>query len=218
MRLRVLPTLLVVLVLADVAIGSKVIADRLHRVGRPAPAAVASAGAAEQEAVSYRTTTVAPPTRRPPPPVSYPPSPPSRIAIPAIDVSSAVTPLGLNDDGTLQVPTSYAQAGWWDGGPTPGDQGPAVIVGHVDSHSDPAVFFRLRDLKPGNAVWVSRQDGSSVRFVVQRIAEVPKADFPSRQVYGAVSYPALRLITCGGKFDRSSGHYRDNIIVFARGA
>jgi Sortase domain len=142
--------------------------------------------------------------------------PPVRMAIPSIGVRSRVVPLGLNPDGTLEVPTDYAVAGWWSGGTRPGDVGPAVIVGHVDSRSGPAVFYRLRDLRPGNRIVVWRRDGSVVRFVVERLQQLPKSGFPTQEVYGEVPYVGLRLVTCGGAFDRSTGHYVDNVIVFAR--
>ena len=103
----------------------------------------------------------------------------------------------------------------WTGGATPGSQGPAVIAGHVDSKAGPAVFFRLRDVHKGDTVWVWRRDGRKVRFVVSRVLEVPKTRFPSAQVYGPTADPTLRLITCGGVFNHSTGHYLDNIIVFA---
>jgi hypothetical protein len=138
------------------------------------------------------------------------------VAIPAVDVDAPVIRLGLNPDGTLEVPSDYSVAGWWSGGPIPGDVGPAVIVGHIDNKSGPAVFYRLRSLKPGQVVVVRRPDGAQVRFAVERIEEVPKSQFPSKMVYGAVNDAELRLITCGGAFNYSTGHYVDNIIVFAR--
>jgi sortase (surface protein transpeptidase) len=140
------------------------------------------------------------------------------IRIPSIGVSSHVIPLGLLPDGSLQTPADYGEAGWWSGGPTPGAVGPAVIVGHVDSTAGPAVFFHLRDLKPGDLVWVTRADGAKVSFVVRRLEQVAKAQFPTKEVYGPQPYATLRLITCGGTFDRSTGHYLDNVIVFADAA
>jgi len=130
-------------------------------------------------------------------------------------VSATVIRLGLNGDGTLQAPTDFSEAGWWSDGPSPGQTGPAVIVGHIDSFRGPAVFSRLKELKPGNIVVVKRQDGAVARFKVQRSIEVPKSNFPTDQVYGALDYPGLRLITCGGAFDHSTGHSVDNIVVFA---
>lgn len=141
---------------------------------------------------------------------------PVRIEIPSIGVSDPVEPLGLNGDGSLQVPADFGHTGWYTGRPVPGDVGPAVIVGHVDSRRGPAVFYRLRDLRPGAEVMVHRSDGSRVAFAVERSARHPKSNFPTEEVYGPTTERALRLITCGGTFDRTSRHYRDNIIVFAK--
>ena len=140
---------------------------------------------------------------------------PVRIEIQAIGVRAPVIPLGLNSDRTLEVPTDFGDAGWWTGGPRPGERGPAVIAGHVDSKTGPAVFFRLGDLRSGDEIVVVRRDGSRTRFSVQRSERYPKADFPTAKVYGPTPGPALRLITCGGDFDRSTGHYLDNTVVYA---
>ncbi|HEY3241189.1 MAG TPA: class F sortase [Acidimicrobiia bacterium] len=139
-----------------------------------------------------------------------------RIEIPGIGVSAPVDPAGLNPDGTLQVPADFARTNYYTGRPVPGDPGPAVIVGHVDSRRGPAVFYRLRELPPGGEIMVHRVDGSRVVFVVERSKQVPKNAFPTEEVYGPTPDPTLRLVTCGGSFDRRSGHYRDNIVVFLR--
>jgi hypothetical protein len=143
------------------------------------------------------------------------PSPPVRISIPAIGVSAAVVRLGLNRDGTLQVP-DFDVTGWFVGGPAPGETGPAVIAGHIDSRRGPAVFHRLRELRPGQEITVGRRDGSSVRFAVDGVAQYPKDAFPTEAVFGPAPEPLLRLITCGGAFDRSRRSYRDNVVVTAR--
>lgn len=145
------------------------------------------------------------------------PSAPVRLEIPKIGVTSSLMPLGLNSDHSLQVPPlSRAQeAGWYRYGPTPGSKGPAVIVGHVDSTRGPAVFFRLGKLRPGDLIRVHRKDGTTAGFRVDSAEIVSKNDFPSQKVYGRVGYAALRLITCGGAFNRGSGHYTDNVIVYA---
>jgi sortase (surface protein transpeptidase) len=143
-------------------------------------------------------------------------APPVRIRIPAIGVSAAVVRLGLNRDGTLQVPTDFGVAGWFSGGPAPGETGPAVIAGHIDSRRGPAVFYRLRALQPGDRVAVERADGSTVEFAVQGAARYPKVAFPTEAVFGPSPEPLLRLITCGGTFDRSRRSYRDNVVVTAR--
>jgi sortase (surface protein transpeptidase) len=143
-------------------------------------------------------------------------SPPVHIRIPAIGVSAAVVRLGLNRDGTLQVPGDYDVTGWFTGGPAPGATGPAVIAGHIDSKRGPAVFYRLRELRPGQEITVGRSDGSSVRFAVDGVAQYPKHAFPTEAVFGPSPEPLLRLITCGGVFDRSQRSYRDNVVVTAR--
>jgi sortase (surface protein transpeptidase) len=146
-----------------------------------------------------------------------PRSEPVRVSIPAIGAVSSLMPLGLNPDRTIQVPplSNPMQAGWYSLGPTPGEVGSSVILGHVDGYSEPGIFFRLRELKPGDRVLVAREDGTTARFVVYRTEQVPKDDFPAEKVYGGTARPELRLITCGGTFDRESGNYRDNLIVSA---
>ena len=144
------------------------------------------------------------------------PSPPVRVEIPAIGVSSRLVRLGLNADGTMQVPGDYDLAGWFTGGAMPGQDGPAVISGHVDSKTGPAVFYRLRDLRPGDTVRVRRAAGDWLAFEVTGTARYAKAAFPTEAVFGPVTGPVLRLITCGGDFDRASGHYLDNMVVTAR--
>jgi LPXTG-site transpeptidase (sortase) family protein len=140
---------------------------------------------------------------------------PVRIVIPAISVSAPVIPLGLNPDRTLEVPKNFAETGWFTGGPEPGERGGAVIAGHVDSKTGPAVFYRLRQLVRGDVINILLEDRSTVRFVVSSSMAVPKNRFPTKLVYSKAHDPALRLITCGGTFDRATGHYLDNYIVFA---
>jgi sortase (surface protein transpeptidase) len=144
------------------------------------------------------------------------PGRPLRVVIPAIGVDAAVIRLGLNPDDTLEVPTDFGVTGWWSGGTLPGRPGPAVIVGHVDSKAGPAVFYRLRELQPGDVVIVWGAGGSVARFIVQGAEQIRKDAFPTERVYGSVGFAALRLITCGGGFDRESGHYLDNVVVYAR--
>jgi sortase (surface protein transpeptidase) len=143
------------------------------------------------------------------------PAPPRRIVVPAIGVSAKVIPLGLNKDGTIQTPTKWGVTGWYRDGPTPGQRGPAVVVGHVDSKSGPAVFYRLRALLRGDLIRIDRSDGTVVRFRVQRSEHWPKSHFPSKRVYGPTGEAALRLVTCGGSFDAATGHYLENTIVYA---
>ncbi|WP_228636714.1 class F sortase [Microtetraspora sp. AC03309] len=145
------------------------------------------------------------------------PASPVLLEIPRIGVRTGLMTLGKNPDGTLEVPplSRVDEAGWYRLGPSPGATGPAVIVGHVDSKQGPGVFFRLGDLRPGDRVKVSRQDGTLATFQVDSLESVPKDHFPTSRVYGMTDFPALRLITCGGTFDRGSGHYLDNVIVYA---
>jgi len=142
-------------------------------------------------------------------------SEPLTLRVPAIGVSSALVDLGLQQDRSLEVPGDFSLAGWFARGPSPGERGPAVIAGHVDSRSGPAVFYRLSELRPGDQLLVDRADGSTADFVVERTEQHPKADFPTDAVYGWVDHAGLRLITCGGSFDSAAGHYRDNLVVFA---
>jgi hypothetical protein len=144
-----------------------------------------------------------------------PPSPPVRVEIPAIGVSSSLVRLGLNPDRTMEVPGDFQVAGWFTGAPQPGQLGPAVIAGHVDSRTGPAVFYRLRDLRPGDQIRVVRADRLAVRFEVESLASYPKQALPGGAVYGATTAPALRLITCAGTFDRARHSYRDNLVVSA---
>jgi hypothetical protein len=153
----------------------------------------------------------------PAPPLAEGPGAPApvRLRIPAIGVDAPVGRLGLNADGTIQVPSDPGQAGWYRNGPAPGEQGPAVIIGHVDWYTGPAVFYRLSSLRGGSDLVVSLEDGTSVTFSVQRVATFPVSAFPTDQVYGATPDAELRLITCGGAFSLSEGRYLSNVVVFA---
>lgn len=146
-------------------------------------------------------------------------STPVSVDIPSIDVTSDLHALGLNEDGTLQVPTGqlYDQAAWYDGSPTPGELGPSVIEGHVTSQgSVPSVFFDLGQLNRGDTVEVTREDGSVATFEVYATDSFPKDDFPKAAVYGNTEVPELRLITCGGDYDAQARAHLDNIVVFAK--
>jgi sortase (surface protein transpeptidase) len=140
------------------------------------------------------------------------------LEIPEIGVDTALMPLGLTSGHSMEVPPlSRAQeAGWYKLGPSPGALGAAVIVGHVDTYQGPAVFYRLGSLRPGNVFRVTRQDGRTAVFRVDSVVTVSKSDFPTHKVFGRVRYAALRLITCGGPFDTETGHYTENVIVYAR--
>lgn len=139
---------------------------------------------------------------------------PTQIQIPAISLQAAGVPLGRNPDGSAVVPSGTTFTGWYDLGPIPGEMGPAVIIGHVDSYTGPGVFFNLKYLLPGDMVTVD--DGSVlVSFRVERVVVYPKDSFPTAAVFGPTPDSELRLITCGGPFDSSIGHYEDNVVVYA---
>jgi sortase (surface protein transpeptidase) len=149
------------------------------------------------------------------PPTALAASRPERVIIPALDVDGTMMDLGLQDDGTMEVPPDGSTAGWYSLSPTPGEIGPAVLAAHVDWKGEPGVFHRLRDTAPGDEVRVRREDGSTAIFTVDRVEQYPKDGFPSDAVYGDVDGAELRLITCGGEFDDGTGDYEDNIVVYA---
>ena len=145
---------------------------------------------------------------------------PVRLQIPSIGVDTGLQRLGRDGHGAVEVPKAPHQwdmAGWYagEGGTRPGDPGSAVLLGHVDSTSGPAVFYRLRELRPGDQVEVVRADRTVVRFTVDGVERYPKARFPTDDVYYPTFTPKLRLVTCGGSFDPVIHHYRSNVIVFA---
>ncbi|WCN80009.1 class F sortase [Micromonospora sp. LH3U1] len=143
-----------------------------------------------------------------------PQGPPTRVRVPRIGLDSTLTVLGLDRAGALIPPTDFDTAGWYGGGPAPGDTGPAVLAGHLDSRRGPAVFARLGELRPGDRVEVWR-GGQRLSFRVTGSLRTRKDQFPTAVVYGPTPGAELRLVTCGGDFDRRSGHYRDNVVVFA---
>jgi hypothetical protein len=141
---------------------------------------------------------------------------PVAVSIPALGVAGPLEDLVADPETReLSAPNDPSSAGWYAAGVVPGDQGPAVIGGHVDSRRGPGVFFRLRTLRPGDLVDVTRSDGRTVRFSVIAVALYPKDAFPTQAVYGPTSGPELRLVTCGGLFDRSVRSYEDNVVVDA---
>jgi sortase (surface protein transpeptidase) len=149
---------------------------------------------------------------------ALPKSEPVSIDIPKIGAHSSLVPLELNPDNTIQVPpvTTPLQAGWYTYAPTPGETGPAVVLGHVDGNHQKGIFFRLKELAPGDRVSIARKDGTTVVFEVTKVHQVPKKDFEGEGVYDDTAGPELRLITCGGVFDRNAHNYVDNIVVYAR--
>ncbi len=140
---------------------------------------------------------------------------PLTLSIPAIGLRVPLSRLGLNPDHTVQVPTNFQEPGWYQFGPSPGQLGSAVILGHVDSYQGPAVFFRLRFLRPGDHVDVILADGVIAHFVVRQVAMYSKAHFPSFMVYGSHGVSGLQLVTCGGVFDSQTRSYLSNVVVYA---
>jgi hypothetical protein len=195
------------------AVHAQQTAPQPQRAGRiavsPGPAAAGASFSAQPSPAQP-----APPRARP-----LGPSQPVHISIPAIDVSSRVFPLGKNPDGTLAVPQPGPRlntVGWYKNSPTPGQPGPSILLGHVDSVQGPSVFFRLGDVHPGDQVIVRRRDHVTLVFTVNAVRDFKKAHFPSRLVYGGddLSTPQLRLITCSD-FVESIHHHIGNEVVFA---
>ena len=147
--------------------------------------------------------------------VTDPVAVPVRLTIPSIGVATELTRLGVDPTGRLVPPEDFAVAGWFAAGPAPGAVGPAVLAGHVDSRRGPGVFFRLGEVPVDSQVLVTREDGTTVHFTVTRVEQYPKDAFPTAEVYGPTPGAELRLITCGGDFDRGQRSYEDNIVVYA---
>ncbi|WP_206184543.1 class F sortase [Thermoactinospora rubra] len=179
----------------------------------PAPEAAPSPAAHKPTATRHRVFDV------PPGHVAKPmkAARPVAVYIPAIGVAAPLMELGLDAEGAIENPPFQPPnlAGWYRYGPVPGQRGAAVITGHLDSRTGPAVFASLRDVRKGDQIQVMRADRSVAVFVVDKVEHTPKRSFPTRKVYGKVGYPALRVITCGGAFDRATGSYRENTIVYA---
>jgi hypothetical protein len=155
-----------------------------------------------------------------PPPKTFPvlpASPPVAISVPAVEVTAPVHQVGIAPDGSIGVPDAARaqEAGWYDQSPTPGQYGPAVIVGHVDTTTGPAVFHDLKDVRAGDRVEVTRQDRSVAVFEVNGVDRYDKEKLPVDEVYGDFSRPNLRLITCGGRWVGGATGYADNVVVFA---
>jgi hypothetical protein len=152
------------------------------------------------------------------PAAPLPVSVPVSLRIPAIGVNARVISLGLDASGGVAVPplsTPFVTS-WYDRGPAPGQDGPAVLLGHVDAAGvGPAVFYKLGDLVPGDLVYVTRKDHRTVVFRVTAVTLYPEQDFPAQEVYGYTPHPTLRLITCGGDYDERTHHYLDRTIAFA---
>jgi sortase (surface protein transpeptidase) len=195
--------------------------DRADQMRRVLPAPVRDPFSdASPRALSAAATTATVPARLVPKPKPKP-KPwkqmprPTRIVISAIGVNAPMIKLGRNSDGTAEVPSNFADAGWFEPGPEPGEVGAAVILGHVDSKSGPGVFYRLPALRRGDRIRVVLRNGKTLQFVVTGMMQASKNRFPTKLVYRKTPRSTLRLVTCGGAFDTSSGHYLDNYIVFA---
>lgn len=143
-------------------------------------------------------------------------SQPLTLKIPKLDLETNIVNLGLNQDQTVEVPKGYTEVGWYKNGPTPGELGPAVILGHVDSVDGPAVFYRLGKLEAGDRVEVVREDGTTATFEVTELGRYPQDEFPTQLVYGDVPYAGIRLITCTGVFDRKTQRYSHNLVVYGK--
>jgi sortase (surface protein transpeptidase) len=174
------------------------------------------------ELASPAPTTVPAPTPEPEPEPERDPAPaaapvpdgePTRVVIPAIDVDAELVPVGLDGDGAMDVP-DFGLAGWYTEGPAPGHPGPAAIAAHVDSRAGPDVFYRLRELAPGDEVHVTYDSGDEVSFVVRVREQAPKDELPGDRIWPVTSERLLTLITCGGDFDRGVRSYEDNVIVY----
>lgn len=143
-------------------------------------------------------------------------SPPSGVSIPKLRVDVPIIGLGLAADGSMQVPADATTVGWFTRAPAPGSLGPAVLAGHVDYQGRPGSFAGIGTLAIDDPVHVRRRDGSTAVFAVTNVERHAKNRFPTDAVYGPIDHAGLRLITCGGDFDTRSGHYEDNIVVYAR--
>lgn len=148
-------------------------------------------------------------------PVSLPRSAPTSLTIPSIGLVSGLVGVGQNSDGSLEVPPADT-VGWYTLAPTPGEIGPAILVGHVDDLTGPAIFAQLKDLQPGDTIQIARQDGRRVTFAVTKIAAYEADNFPSQEVYGDIDHAGLRLITCYGTFNQLTRHYSHNLVVYAK--
>jgi hypothetical protein len=144
-------------------------------------------------------------------------SAPMHLDIPAIQLSASFTlPLALAESGEVAVPESYTEVGWYKFSPTPGELGPSVILGHVDSYQGPAVFWPLGKLVVGDEINITREDGTVVTFVVEGLERYPQSDFPTEKVYGNINYAGLRLITCSGTYNKGAKRYTHNLVVYAK--
>ncbi len=199
-------------VIAALAGATLLVVGLLHQKSAPAPRPEAAGVVLAPPAGQTGTTDPA----AQPATAGLPRSAPTAIAIPSIGVRSGLEHLGENPDHSIEVPHSFQSAGWFADSVTPGQNGPMVILGHVDSHSGPGIFFRLGDLRPGDLVVVPRADGRQVSYRITGVREYAKDDFPTLTVYANTPVPTIRLITCGGQFDQATGHYKSNVIAYGQ--
>jgi hypothetical protein len=180
---------------------------------RPVGPPSAQGGVRATDVISPSVTATAGPGPR-----ALPRSQPVRLTVARLKIRAQVTAAGQAPDGTVEVPplNQPKAVNWYSPGPSPGEIGPAVLLGHVDSRSGPAVFYSIGLMRPGDLITVTRKDGNTARFAVDQVTTVPKDRFPTEKVYGDLTYPGLRLITCGGAFDPVKHSYRSNTIVYAR--
>lgn len=168
----------------------------------------------------YSTTTYEAPTTTAPASIKGPTlseSKPMHLRVPSINVDVDFTaPLGLKPNKEVEVPKEYDKVGWYKYGPTPGELGPAVVFGHVDSVDGPAVFFSLGQLKPGDSIFIDREDGTTAEFEIVSFERVPQDTFPTQKVYGNIDHAGLRLVTCTGTYDKGELRYTHNLIVYAK--
>ncbi|MBP2704904.1 class F sortase [Microbispora sp. RL4-1S] len=161
--------------------------------------------------------TAPPPSPAAPPAPAMQPATPKRLIIPKLNINAPIMSVGLDKAGAIETPPigNPNLVGWYRGGPTPGQAGPAVVLGHKDTTTRSAVFSRLHELQSGDQIEVVRMDGRVAVFTVGGVEQANKQTFPTNRVYGPADNAELRLITCGGTYNRSTGHYVDNVIVYA---
>ena len=187
--------LLAVVVIAVCVIVAELLLQRSDAVSNMSSTAVVS--------TSIPATTIYP----------HPINDPVRVVMPAIKADALIIKIGILEDGSMDVPP-FGLAGWYRLGPAPGASGPSVIVWHLDTKTGPDVFYRLRDLKPGDEILVYDKSGDVAKFVVDSSELILKSELPTTRIWNNTKEPVIRLITCGGKFDRSTGHYLSNTIVY----
>lgn len=173
------------------------------------------ADAPTTDALRSAAATTPPPAAEAPRAAALAESVPTRITVASVGVDAPMTGLGLAADGSMEVPSDGPTAGWFTGGPTPGELGPAVVAAHVNWRGRPGAFAALETVRPGAEIRVGRADGGTAVFEVVRVRQYPKSVFPTDEVYGDLDHAGLRLITCGGEFDGDARSYRSNVVVFA---